>query len=373
MNHIIALRCGNLRLRVDRADLPLDDLCGFASRRSRKRGFVFVSKVLGKHYPVRPATMANVHDRLADKLGALPGPVVFIGFAETATALGHGIFTSWSRQFDRHDAMYQHSTRYRLRQPLALNFDEAHSHAAEHLLYRPMEPAHAVLFRSAPTLVLIDDEMSTGRTAVNLARAYRSENRAVRSVHLVCLTDWLGIERRAEIAGEIGLPTIFHSLLEGEYALEETADFDPGPIPNAVGPGDCKDEYLPHNHGRLGVSPATAYDWERLIQQTDFRAEDRLLILGTGEFTYPPFLLARRLESLGLDVHFQSTTRSPLLIDRDITSMLEFPDNYHDRIANYVYNVCDRRYDRILIGYETISLPADHRLAETIGGIRIFF
>jgi hypothetical protein len=317
--------------------------------------------------------MANVHDRLAEKLGALPGPVVFLGLAETATALGHGICAAWAQRFARPDAMVQHSTRYRLRLPLALNFDEAHSHATEHLLYQPIEPAHAAIFHSAPTLVLIDDEMSTGRTLVKLARAYHNENPALRSVHLVCLTDWLGSARRLEIAGEIGMPTSFHSLLEGEYALEENVDFDPGPIPNADGPGDCKDGYLPRNHGRLGIGTSNEYDLHRLIEKAKLCAGDRTLVLGTGEFTYPPFLLAQRLESLGFDVHFQSTTRSPLLVDRDITSVVEFPDNYHDRIANYVYNVCDRDYDRILIAYETIPLPAEHRLAETIGATAIFF
>ena len=65
MTRTIRLRAGTLRHTVERADVPFDDLCGFASRRSRKRGFVFVSKVLGKHYPVRPHVMAGSHALLA--------------------------------------------------------------------------------------------------------------------------------------------------------------------------------------------------------------------------------------------------------------------------------------------------------------------
>ena len=105
----------------------------------------------------------------------------------------------------------------------------------------------------------------------------------------------------------------------------------------------------------------------RLIQSCGIRPGERLLVLGTGEFAYPPFLLARGLEELGWDVHFQTTTRSPLLVDRDLGSVLEFVDNYHDGIPNYVYNVIDREYDKILIGYETQPLPVEHTLPALIG------
>src|SRR5688572_4494697 len=111
----VRLRCGTLHLHIERADMELEELCGYASRRSRKRGFVFVSKVLGKHYPVRPRRMAEVYARLAGRLGNLPGPVVLIALAETATALGHGVYESWLRQTGRTDALFLHTTRYHLR------------------------------------------------------------------------------------------------------------------------------------------------------------------------------------------------------------------------------------------------------------------
>src|SRR5262245_58144562 len=103
LSTIIRLRAGTLRLRVDHADVGLHELCGFASRRSRKRGFVFVSKVLGKHYPVRPGRMADMHSRLARGLARLPGPAVLIALAETATALGQGIHECWLRASGRDD------------------------------------------------------------------------------------------------------------------------------------------------------------------------------------------------------------------------------------------------------------------------------
>ena len=40
---------GELTLKVDDARFPLDWLVGFAARANAKRGFLFLSKVLGKH------------------------------------------------------------------------------------------------------------------------------------------------------------------------------------------------------------------------------------------------------------------------------------------------------------------------------------
>jgi hypothetical protein len=71
-------------------------------------------------------------------------------------------------------------------------------------------------------------------------------------------------------------------------------------------------------------------------------------------------------------VHYQSTTRSPILVGEDIHSALEFIDNYHDEMPNYVYNVADKKYDRILIGYETRPLPESHRLPQMLGAQQFF-
>ncbi len=368
----ITLRCGTLRLAVEQAEMPLDELCGYASRRSRKRGFVFVSKVLGKHFPVRPRAMAEVYRRLASMLTGISGPAVLIALAETATGLGQGIYEEWLRATGR-DVLFMHTTRYHLRHPIALEFEESHSHATRHLLYNPIDPDLARLFRQAGTLVLVDDELSTGRTLANLAEKFRQINPGLSSVHFVCLTDWLGSERRAQIERQIGLPTTVHSLLRGSFAFEENPSFEPGPIPAAVGRGDFKDAILGANHGRFGVRGLLQFDLEALIDSVGLRTGQRILVLGNGEFAHAPYLFAQRLENLGFDVSFQSTTRSPLLADRDITSVLEFGDNYDDGITNYLYNVSDRRYDRILIGYETRPLPAAHALPSIIGATPVFF
>ena len=89
---------GELTLKVDEARFPLDWLIGFAARANAKRGFLFLSKVLGKHWPVTPRAMEAIHDDLAAQIPpSLPGPVVFIAMAETAVGLGQGVFEAWLR------------------------------------------------------------------------------------------------------------------------------------------------------------------------------------------------------------------------------------------------------------------------------------
>jgi hypothetical protein len=365
MTHTVRLPAGTLTVHVARADVPLADLCGFASRRSRKRGFVFVSKVLGKHSPVRPRVMADVHARLARKLANLGSPVLIIGMAETATGLGQGIYEHLARP----DALFQHTTRYRLDRPLALGFEEPHSHAPDHLLYVPTD---ADLFHSAKSLVLIDDELSTGRTLANLATAYRRLNPGLAEVHIVSLTDWLADDRRAAVIDRIGLPTFFHSLLTGTFTFNDDPKFDPGPVPSAVGGGDFKDAILPAGSARFGVRGSVSVDDREMARTLDWRPEDRVLVLGTGEFAHPPYLLARHLETRGHDVHFQTTTRSPLMVGDALMSVLETADNYGDGIPNYVYNVADRHYDRIVLCYETRPLPVAHTLPAQLNATTVF-
>jgi hypothetical protein len=375
----VTLRCGTLTLRVDDAEMPLEELCTFGTRRNPKRGFLIVSKVLGKHVPARPSVMNRVHAALAGKLQNLDGPVLFIALAETAIGLGQGTFEAWLRASPRDDAVFLHSTRYRLDRPLAGVFREGHSHATEHLLYLPRDPAAAELFRQARTLVLIDDEMSTGRTLAGLAHEIAKSRPRLEAVHFVSITDWLDDGRRREI--ETGLAEAvavirFHHLLCGQLDFEPNDRFDPGPLPDVAGNGRPKDGVVKLDHGRLGVRHDLTVDNEQLLIAAGLAGGERVLVLGTGEFVHAPYLLARCLEERGWDVLFQSTTRSPVLVGEGIASAVEFVDNYHDEMPNYVYNVADRvadrRYDRVLICYETQPLPASHRLPEMLGAQALF-
>jgi len=386
-DRVVELVSGRLQIWLEPSDLSLDDLCGFASRANPKRGFLFVSRVLGKHIPVRPALMADSHRRLAAKIGAdLPGPVSFVAMAETATGLGQSVFEHYLRAQPRDDLLFSHSTRYRLGP--ALDFREPHSHATEQLLHLPPDPATARRFAATRTLVLIDDEVSTGTTLVNLARACRTVQPGLEHVVIVSLIDWLGPHRRADLADAIGLPTEVLSLLRGQFSFAPDPDFRPDPV-DVSGSGGAKNAYLPTNFGRLGLCGLPRLELGRHVADLGLEPGSRVLVLGSGEFAYPPYKLAEALEEAGHDVWFQTTTRSPVLVGGAIGSALSFEDNYFDGIPNFVYNLGaaspdqphhqahdrppNRLYDRIVIGYETPRLPPQHRLAERLGASVCFF
>lgn len=359
----VRLQCGTLTVTVASTEIPLEELCGFGSRRSRRRGFVFVSKVLGKHWPVRPATFDDICARLAARLPRSAGPAVVIGLAETATGLGHGVCDAWRKLNERRDILYWHSTRYSLDRPPALCFEEAHSHATRHLLHEPCDSASRELLDQSRHLIIVDDEQTTGATAANLAAACRRRMPRLESVTIACLTDWMPPERRELLPALAGLPVTCVGLLRGEFTFVPSPTFDPGPPVSVVGNDQDKSFCLPGNCGRLGLTgPWQDPDVETVPAEFNLATNDRILVLGTGEFHYPALRWARALEQRGYETWYQSTTRSPLLRDGDLQLSLEFTDNYHEGIPNFLYNVDRANYDRVFVGYETDPLPADHRL-----------
>jgi hypothetical protein len=383
---------GRLDLRVERSDWPLDDLCGYAARHNPARAFLFVSKALGKHLPAKPQVMSRAVDLLADKIEALdlPSPLVTIAMAETATGLGQGLFEAGLRRRPAPDELFLHTTRYALKKPLAFRISEEHSHAREHLLYEPASSRGREIFRTARTLILIDDEMSTGKTLRNLAEAFLAAVPTVERLVLSSLVCWLDEEKRADLALGLGRPAEFVSLLDGTFSFSPGGDGAAGETPSfkSVGGGLPKDHLLPTNFGRLGLcsadlladgfgdghfGPNRLDRLRRLRRKLDLDPKRPVLTLGTGEFLHHPCLLARFLEEEGFDVSFQSTTRTPAAIGLDIAEALRFVDNYHDGIDNFLYNVSADSDSQKIICYETASLPPEHDLPHTLGAQTLFF
>jgi len=370
----VELPCGQLDIRVDSCRIELDRLCGYASRHNRKRSFLFISKVLGKHWPLRPAAMREVYRLLAEDLMDLPGPVLFIGMAETATGLGQGIYDSLLHLTGREDILFIHTTRYHSSRRTAFDFQEVHSHATDQILYLPETAEGQRIFANAASLVIADDEISTGTTALNLLSAYRCGNQSLREARFVSITNWLQAERENELQKAASPVRIgYAQLLKGVFTFTISPEFSIDEEIDVRGGTEHKDRFFSANWGRFGIQGIPEFDFPRMTADCDFSFGDRILVLGSGEFAYPPFLLAEYLEGCGYDVHFQSTTRSPIMPGNDVHSRLCFIDNYGDGIANFVYNLRRDDYTRIIICYENPSLPTDHLLPGILGAKPLFF
>ncbi|MBD9645524.1 phosphoribosyltransferase domain-containing protein [Pantoea sp. PNT02] len=341
------LSCGTLSVTPTGGISAIDDLFEIAERRNPKRAFLFVSKVLGRHIPVAPEKMRAVYRQLAEQFPPFSdGPVLFIGMAETAVGLGAGVFDE-VRQRVR-EPVYLTSTRHPQQADLLCEFKENHSHATDHLIYLPDDAQLRQRVLNARTLVMIDDEATTGNTFINLLEALRNDGglTQIEQVIAVTLTDWSG----DALSARCPVPVRSVSLVQGDWHWQQDPDAALPPMPAmvlndaATVPITGKQRW-----GRLGMA-APAGDLGRAIQA---QPGEKILVLGSSEFVWEPFLLAERLAAQGAEVKYSSTTRSPIATGFAIESAIAFGDNYGLGIANFVYNVAHQQFDRILLCIET--------------------
>ena len=330
----IALAGGTLGVRVAHADWPLEDLCAFAARDNPRRAFLVVSKVLGRHIGTAPATMrATFRDLAARITPDLPGPVIVVGLAETAICLGQGVHEEFVRRTGRHDVLFLHSTRQLLDQPVLTRFEEPHSHASSHLIYRPHDLAGK--YAAPRSLIMVDDEISTGTTLTNLAAALTIALPSIEVIVAATLTDW---SLDHEWMSLIGRSAQTVSLLSGTLTWEGPGGLGRSNHPQFDASARALGAMTSHrNFGRLGRADI-ARECDALASTLRLPPASRVRVVGTGEFTYPPFRVAEVLEAEGHDVVIQSSTRSPVHIGGPIRRGLRFADNYGTAVANYLYN-----------------------------------
>jgi len=366
----ISLAGGDLSINVEAGSVELDQLCDFAIRNNSRRGFLVVSRVLGRHLPVKPSTMQASFNQLSSTIPYnLPGPVVFIGMAETAICLGQSVHEAWQRSTGRQDTLYIHTTRQQVMARVVATFEEPHSHATSHIIYEPSGADHRSLFYAARSLVLVDDEASTGTTFLNLAAALMKPMPLLERIHTAVLADWSAAENYTQ---RMPKPSAATNLLKGRLT------YHPRPVTNLERstskiPVAALGRMRTHqNYGRLGIQgiPLTIDDY---LPDLGNGLRQRFLVLGTGEFVYPPFLLAARLESLGHDVEVQATTRSPIHLGGAIHSMIELTDNYATGVPNFLYNVTPASERRVLICHETPVGSIDPAFTDMLNAECIFF
>ncbi|MDC9615638.1 phosphoribosyltransferase domain-containing protein [Xenorhabdus khoisanae] len=349
------LNSGTLTVTATHDFASLETLFDIAERRNPKRAFLFVSKVLGRHIPVSPSTMRSVYRQLSERFPAnLPGPVLYIGMAETAVGLAAGVFQETKSKVDA--PVFLTSTRHPVDGDLLCEFKENHSHATDHLIYWPAESRLRQRVIDARTLVLIDDEATTGNTFLNLLAALRQAGlKHIEHIVTVTLTDWSG----KAVVQRSPLPVSTVSLIEGHWQWD--ADIS-APVPvmpqvNVTARGEVG-IIGRQNWGRLGLDESQC----EIGADIHVRADEKVLVLGSSEFVWQPFLLAERLEQEGASVMFGSTTRSPISCGHAIQSVMAFTDNYGLGIPNFLYNVAHQKFDRVLLCLETPRTSADQAL-----------
>ncbi|MDP2902199.1 MAG: phosphoribosyltransferase domain-containing protein [Methylovulum sp.] len=359
----IKLDTGTLRLDIAPGRIPLKRLLGFAARVSSKRKFLLVSKVLGKHYPVSPKMMGWSYRALARAVlnSGAGDNSLWIGMAETATGLGYGVFAAASHAGVQ-NALFMQTTRYQIDGCGRLAFEEAHSHATDFFLYYPERPDYRRQFLNAQTLVLIDDEISTGRTFLRLINAYQAVNPDLQKVFIVSLVNFAHPDDRALLEAQAGVAVEWVCFRQGLLHFEDNQNTAlDNIIVNVSGNGACKKHLLAWP-GRLGIDvpiqleTGVVDELLRLVKNVSDEARP-ILVLGSGECNAPAYLLGRGLEAKGFNVKVQSTTRSPIHQGNDIALVCRFEDNYDDGIPNFIYNLNPAAYREIILCHETPLCP----------------
>ncbi|MFI7315595.1 phosphoribosyltransferase [Streptomyces venezuelae] len=385
-------------------DDALRGMLGLALRRNPKRAHLLVSNVLGKHVPQLPSVVyAAGHDlgvRVRNLLGdEEAGRAVVLGYAETATGLGHAVADGVAL------APYLHSTRRPVEGVArAGGFEESHSHATSHLLL-PEDPR---LLAGDGPLVLVDDEFSTGNTVLNTVRALHERFPRERYV-IVALVDMRSPEDQGRLDGfarEIGAHVdlvaaasgtvrLPDGVLEKGQALVAEHEGHTGHAGHTGHEGAAalpvlqpRQERGPVGHvdrvervelgwpagvpdgGRHGFTPAHRAALDAALPGMAARIAGalpadarRVLVLGFEELMYAPLALGVELERrTGAEVRFSTTTRSPVLAVDDpgyaIRTRLAFPA--HDDPADgpgtrYAYNVAGAGFDAVVAVVDSVA------------------
>lgn len=341
------------------------ELFRIAERINPKRAFLFVSTVLGRHIPVDPADHRAVLWELADKVSAhlLPGPVFVMGFAETAVGIGAGVFDCLRLAHDGRDMGYLTTTRFSASGSCDwFTIKESHSHAVDHII---LKPRSGVLMQGPDaTLVLVDDETTTGKTFLELASGLRDQGLQFGRIVLVTLTDWSDGQAIASLRGVFGDADVFSVCLQ-QGSWDWVPDLNRTGLPLPGGCDACCARWTP-DAGQVFAAPRTGIAAAEVRQTGDDiwdavvsagfvlpRATDRVLVIGAGEHVWQPMLAAESLCKSGVYTRFITTTRSPILRGDTIRHKVTFADHYGQGFQMYVHNVVPSDWDRIVLFTET--------------------
>ena len=399
----------SLNIEENKCSIPVSKLFTMSARENKKRDFLFVSKVIGKHMPIIPDTLkiiggimarlwineregnnyptnelvdtlisldvsldmmdlnlkseeeilvnSNINVNLINSNNILNTPIklknktLFIGFAETATGLAQAVFQNFS------NASYIHTTREKITsiEP-ALLFNEEHSHAVEHSLF----PYEHDFFNGFEDIVLVDDELTTGKSALNLIKCLPGKYFGILSI-----LDWRDASSYKMFKKEENINVRVCSLLKGDIKCRKSKDIVSDAI--TIPPSSTKlipfKEYVfeiaegiegyNKSTGRFGLS---SQDNPKVLQEIKSiseilkkeRTNGNCLCIGTGEFIYLPCSISSHI---GDNVFFHSTTRSPVHA-RNIDcygnkNKVAFQSPEDDTITNYLYNILDNFYNQV--------------------------
>lgn len=352
---------------IDILDNPLNlevkDYLEIAVRKNKKRKFLFVSKNLGKHLPCKPYKVDELGDLLVRAfkekyINYKDDKQVVLGFAETATCLAHSFF-------DRLETaeFLINTTRELVNERDSINFEEEHSHAVEQILY--IDKLNEI--SDINTFVLIDDEITTAKTCINIIRKL-NEKYNVKKYVIASLLNWIDKERMREIkdiAQSLQCEIEFVYLFNGKFNFNiDNDNVEDELLEKFIGRGNIEvvnldlklNSYMKYT-GRFGITRAEHEALKSKVREYGkelerIRSYHNILCIGVEEFMYIPMLFSKELKG---NVHYHSITRSPIVSSKQ----LEYPikskyklKSFNNDNINYLYNLDVNYYEECYLFLE---------------------
>lgn len=328
-----------------------------------KRSYLLVNPLQAKHIPVQPSAALNMMGTLGDLLARkYPKTKLVIGFAETATAIGAAVASRMGP-----DCVYVHTTREEF--PPAkhwIEFLEEHSHAVEQKLNGD---SLVEWLSRTDSVILVDDEISTGKTLMNMVSELKGQYPALSEKTIVAASILNRVspenEMRMAQAGIqseylVKLPQEDYTSRVEKIEIRAADEVEAKALSFQYAKLSCGTLKDPRLGLPVGDYQRSCMDVaEAFIAQMmhAIRPGSRILTLGTEECMYPALILGDLLEQAekGCCVRCHATTRSPIGIcaekEYPIFSGSKIQSFYANDRTTYIYDM--DAYDAVIVVSDT--------------------
>lgn len=346
---------------------------------NKKRNYLVVNALQGKHIPVKPSEAFFMFEKLAFKVKEhyQNENILFIGFAETATAIGAAVASSYAAMYENaqntniqqismhpiyarcNSIFYMHTTRETLENVKYIYFSEQHSHATEQRLVRDdIEQIKDKIDR----IVFVEDEVTTGNTILNIIDILNKMYPQIKRYAVASLLNGMNDEaihlyRQREIDLNYIVKTNHenygqiaeHFAGDGKYFTLEQLKLVNNIQYKTIHTNDYMDSRriiaIKEYHKNI---EKLFWDIEKKVH---FKEYKNVLVIGTEEFMYPALVVAQNIEKIGLRVRFHATTRSPIIVSSEerypLHTRYELESLYDKKRKTFIYDL--DRYDCVLV------------------------
>ncbi|MDE7362404.1 MAG: phosphoribosyltransferase [Oscillospiraceae bacterium] len=314
-----------------------NNFCPAKRENNPRRDFIFVNKFQSKHYPSDPRETASHCAFLGREMAKRcpDGECLAIVFSETAVGIGALAASELGSR-----CFLLSTTREELPEHFStITIEESHSHAPLHKLCVREE----IDFGKYSHVFVIDDEFTTGRTAISLCNALSGMCNCSFTAVAFAASE---VSRRNFSDNKIDL--IAEETFNEDDFVQVTQKFNrdtlvtPKEFDLDVSVNSLFDIRLGSNCGELFEECKRLCNTVLTQLDSALNGVGSVEVIGTEELCLPPVLLGLLLSEKGITVRVHGVTRSPMLPSDEegypIRERIELTSLYDSGRKVYLYN-----------------------------------